>query len=515
MKIYQILFFAMAVMALSKPAVAQQKIKQVSPNWLEIQDSLGSWRNTANPAGLTRDQPVQFSKVQATYDIEQGDFRRPQQAQKINSQSIYGAGNTQLNDYYLQGFIRYNRQFREDATYNASLIDPFRDMPYYIIDSNASDWLNQLYTMGFDLASPVFKDKWTAGLSVDYQAASGAKQRDIRAENTQFGLSIRPGLTYQINANHVAGFNLLFATSKEESVNSNVNVYVDQGYFIHYGLGHAIPYVGSGTNMNYESEKWGAGLQYEYHGLWNLLLSTNYAIAAETANIGFLAGRTQGSILTRQSESSLRATRENTLFAHQIVLNYAFKLGEGTEYWNEFVPGLESDGYINQHKAVRSTYRNSFGEAAYTLIKKREGGYDWKLRGQASYRKREDQYLLPQSAFGMSYLNYALSFDKMISSGNATYTLGGKIGNQHSLSGDYRYGGQRADELPVQELMRSDLNFLTTDFLSIEIPFTYSLQVDNKHIHNFYVQAVGSWLDARSTEYQNRKKITLSVGAIF
>ena len=137
------------------------------------------------------------------------------------------------------------------------------------------------------------------------------------------------------------------------------------------------------------------------------------------------------------------------------------------------------------------------------------------MRDQASYRKREDQYLLPQSAFGMSYLNYALSFDKMISSGNATYTLGGKIGNRHSLSGDYRYRGQRADELPVQELMRSDLNFLTTDFLSIEIPFTYSLQMDNKHIHNFYVQAVGSWLDARSTEYQNRKKITLSVGAIF
>ena len=64
---------------------------------------------------------------------------------------------------------------------------------------------------------------------------------------------------------------------------SNVNSYVDQDYYILYGLGTAIKGIGSGVTSNYIGDRFGGALQYNFSmPSFNLLLEGSYDVKAET-----------------------------------------------------------------------------------------------------------------------------------------------------------------------------------------------------------------------------------------
>ncbi len=107
-------------------------------------------------------------------------------------------GRTLLDSFYVAGKFTYRREAIHDANFNASVIDPFRGMPFIIADNNPSDWVQQHYDLGFRVASPAY-GRWSLGLAGSYKAASGAKQRDVRTENNFYSLSVTPGVVYSIS----------------------------------------------------------------------------------------------------------------------------------------------------------------------------------------------------------------------------------------------------------------------------------------------------------------------------
>lgn len=485
---------------------------------LEIQDSLGSWRRSDNAAGLAWDKPTDFSIVRADYGVQSGAFKRPQEALQTSGPAIYGAGNIHMGKYYLQGFFSYKRERLEDVLFNTSLIDPFRDMPYMVLDSNASDWINQHYAMGFEWATPKFADRWSLGLGMRYQTSSGAKQRDIRAENNHYVLQIRPSVTYALHPRHIVGLHVSYDNMKEESNNRNVNNRVDQGYYLYYGLGHAVPYLGSGTTMDYKGDKWGLGLQYEYKGNWNVFASSTYILGAETADIGFVQGRTNGMVLNRKSSNELVAKRMLSRGVHQVNLNYEMTRNKGMEYWNEFVPGLESEGYINRYRATRSTYYRDVVQGRYTFLIKGNDAYSWKFDANVDYEKRNDAYLLPISTFNMENLAYGLSVQKAFTVGSSrasVVSVGGRFLQKQNLTGNYQYGGERPDEIPATELMQGELRYGSADYLVVDIPLTYSIKLGDLMGSSMFVRANAYWLNPADENMGERKGLQLSLGATF
>ena len=89
---------------------------------------------------------------------------------------------------------------------------------------------------------------------------------------------------------------------------SNVNTYVDQDYYILYGLGTAIKGIGGGVTSNYIGDRFGGALQYNFStSSFNLLLEGSYDIKAETVQHSYSTPKKIAGVKDRTAQVSLAA----------------------------------------------------------------------------------------------------------------------------------------------------------------------------------------------------------------
>lgn len=485
---------------------------------MDLETSLYQWNKSNNAAGLLIDQPSKHSRLSAGYSAVSGNLKMPQIGQEINTAQLNTSGNLNLNKLYLQGYFNYYREAIKDAEYNASLINPLRQMPYIVADTNASNWLNQHYQLGFKLSSKPIAEKLSLGLSTDYKASSGAKQRDIRAKNNYYELQIKPGIVYSLSAQQHFGANLLYKNFKEESTNSNVNLYVDQGYFFLFGLGNSINYIGAGRVMNYGGDALGAGLQYQYNGEIKVLAAVDYNVQAEDAEIAFTKKRPVGTILQKNWIADLKLQKKSENYSHAIHLNYEHSSANGIEYLTEFQSGLESEGYYVKYKSIRSKYQHQLGHLAYEIVKLHDIAYNWKASLNLDYTKFENNYLIPGSVMKAENLNYGISFNKLFlltGEKNKQLAIGANANIKKNVNGTYNYQGSSSEKLTVKDLERRNFEFHTADYTQFELPIVYSQRIKESSSTQLFVKAKGQLFTSNSFDFKNRKGFHVSVGATF
>ena len=205
-----------------------------------------------------------YSNVILGYDLQDGNYCRPQEGQKEAIVGVSSEGFINLKNAYVWGAFNFAQKNLTDAGYNASIADPFRGMPYYVADQHLSKWRNQYYDLKFRAATPLLGNHWALGLEGNYVATLAAKQRDPRVDTRFYTLGLTPGITYKLNNSHKFGASFKYSSIKEDSRMSNVNSYVDQDYYILYGLGTAIKGIGSGVTSNYIGDRFGGALQYNF-----------------------------------------------------------------------------------------------------------------------------------------------------------------------------------------------------------------------------------------------------------
>lgn len=504
------------ILMISLTAKAQENNKNIIEQ--EFETKLLQWNNSKNAAGLLLEKPSQNSNIEAGYSNSNGNFKQPQIGKNIADVFLKTKGNLYLKNYYLQGHFNYNRNSIKDAEYNASLIDPIRNMPYIVADTNSSDWLNQHYDLGFKVSTQPIAEKLAVGLSTNYRSSSGAKQRDIRAANYNYELQLVPSVVYSINNTHHIGANFLYKNTKEESSNSNVNTYVDQGYFFLFGLGNAINYVGSGRTMNYESDHLEGGVQYQYTRSFKLLAEVNYAVQAEDAIISFTDTRPVGTILMKRWYAKLNFQKQNEEFIHLANLDFTTSKSNGIEYITQYESGLESNGYYVQYKSTRSKYNNSSALLNYSLIKNKGLAYNWKANVFAQYNKLDNKYLIPNSLMLVENLTYGLSFGKLFyfsSENKKQLNIGAKVSRKNNLEREYSYTGSDANSITVTDLEQKNFEYYSANFTHLEIPITYSQRLNKDSNTQLFLKASGQVMTTNSTYFDNRKAFSFSVGATF
>jgi len=506
----------MILMVLSLTVQAQEKNKSIIEQ--EFESKLLQWNNSKNAAGILLDKPTQNSSIEAGYNSTNGKFKQPQIGQKVSDAFMKTKGNIYLKKFYLQGYFNYNRTSIKDAAYNASLIDPLRNMPYIVADTNSSNWLNQHYDLGFKLSTQPMTDKLTLGLAANYKSSSGAKQRDIRAENYIYDLHLAPSVVYSINNAHYIGANFMYKNTKEESSNMNVNTYVDQSYFFLFGLGNAINYVGSGRTMNYESDAIEGGLQYQYNDAFKLLAEVNYTIQAEDANIAFTNTRPVGTILMKQWNSKLNFQKQGEEYTNIADLNFSSSKSNGIEYITQFESGVESDGYYVKYKSTRSKYNKTSAQLNYSLIKNKDWAYNWKANAFVEYNKLDNKYLIPTSVILVENLNYGLSFDKLFTlsaENKSQLNIGAKVALKNNLKKEYNYSGSDINAVTVTDLEKRNFEYYSSDFTHLEVPITYSQSIKKNSKTQFFVKASGQLVTTKNSYFNNRKSFGISLGATF
>ncbi len=490
-----------------------------SPAAIELLKQQKLWFHSQNAAGTVFDDTRDYSNVQLGYNIENGNFHRPQEGEENKTLSVYSEGFLNLKDTYVWGEFAFEQKNVHEAGYNASITDPFRGMPYYVVDSHHSNWRNQYYNLKFRAATPLYGNKVALGLEGTYMASIAAKQRDPRVDTRFYTLELVPGITYAINSRHRLGLNLEYASIKEDSRMSNSDAYTDQDYYELYGLGVAVKGIGSGRTTNYYGDRVGAGLQYNYSTRRiNLLFEGNYTQKVENVDISFEVPKKDASVKEQIAQAALSLYATGTRFSHFIKAGYGYRYADGIQYVSQRDNSESQSGWMDLYHSIRSTYQLQTASVNYSLIRNKGDEYGWKIDTDVLYRKHNDEYLLPNSTKESEnvYVNLC---------GKKNFFLGNKLnkrllitagaGYNKNLSGSYRYGGVHADYLTVTELETSGENFLTSEYYKVGIGATYSQQYSADKKTTLFAKAGFDYAKTSDYDFDHRSYVSFCVGVNF
>ena len=500
-------------------ACLQANAQGFSPAAMEQLKMQRLWLNSQNASGMVFDDTTPFSNLHVNYDLQDGNFHRPQEGKKESTIGVSSEGFMNLKSALVWGSFSFQQKNLTDAGYNASITDPFRGMPYYIIDEHQSDWRNQYYDLRFRASTPLINNRWAFGVEGVYQASLAAKQRDPRVDTRFYTLKIVPGISYQMNDAHRIGLSLRYESIKEDSRMENENSDVDQKYYILYGLGTAVQGIGSGRVTNYYGDRIGGALQYNFQSpTWNVLLEGSYDIRSEIVEQSFTSPKKDAGVKEKTLRFSGTAYQQGEYYSHYLKASYTNRQMDGIQYISKYDNTESLDGWEVLYKSIRSTYDTQIASLDYALMRNRGNEYNWKLEAGVAYGKQNDEYILPNSWKNSENIFVNLG-------GKKNFVVGSKMNNRllldihvaykKNLSGEYRYGGSHADYISVTGLETADANYLNSDWNRIGASLTYSQLVKADSKTNFFVKAAFDRVGTKDFNFDNRNYFSFSAGCNF
>jgi|WetSurMetagenome_2_1015567.scaffolds.fasta_scaffold43807_2 hypothetical protein len=504
------------LLIISTPSTAQE-MSDITPAALVKIKTDKMWLNTSNSAGDVYDEPQKYSYVEAKYQTYNGSFHRAQQGKDGNSLQFVSEGNLILNKTRVWGFFSYNRDNINGTQFNSSIIDPYRGMPYYVADTVVSNWRNQHYKLGFRVGQPI-NPNLAVGIEGWYLASTGAKQMDPRTLNNQMTLILKPSVVFKFNIHNHLGANLEYYSLKEESNMSNVNSYVNQTYYKMYGLGTAIVGLGSGRTTNYVGNDVGGALQYQYQGPVKILLESNYNYKVEDVKITFDTPQKDASTRDKIWKGSAYILKEYKNYLNAFNFVYTCRHIDGIQYITQRDNSEAQQGWLTLYSCVRSKYDTDDILANYSLMKKRNDEFLWKVDASVQYKNEKDKYLLPYSYKSAENITYSIGGNinfKMSEKCTKRLLIGTKWSYNNNLSGGYKYNGPNADYPVVAQFETNDLNYLITNYYCVNLSAVYSQRVKEVVKANVYAKAEFNYAKANSFGFGHRSTIDFSIGCNF
>ncbi len=509
----------MATMLLSFiiPALAQVNN---SPAATERLKEHNLWFQTKNAAGTAYDNTRQFSNIIVDYDMEDGDFKRPQQGEQDKTLSVSSEGFLNLKNAYVWGQFIFQHEDVKDASYNASITDPFRGMPYYVTDDYSdSKWRNQFYDLHFRASTPVINNWLTLGIDGTYKASIAAKQRDPSTDTRFYTLQLIPSATFAFDENNRVGVNVGYSSIKEDVYMDNTYTYLYQAYWTHYGLGvSTYGYSSGGPSINYYGHRWETAVQYQHQsGAWNLLLEGKYSKKVENADNSYSMPRKQFAVKDQTIDVNGTAIHEGEDYTHSLKAAWGYRHIDGIQYINQRDNTEAQQGWIDLHHDIRSTYVTHTASFKYGIMRNRGDEYNWRVDASVAYVGFSDEYLLPNSTKDSRNLFVDLEAKKNFKVGdrlNNRLLLAVKGGLRNAMSGEYRYGGTHED-YPTIAMEQADEDYLTSDAWHVGGSLTYSQQVKENQKLNVYLKAAIDYQKSKADLFDKRSFATCTLGFNF
>lgn len=508
----------MLVVMASAAANAQQK----SPTAIGMEKERSLWLNSGNAAGMLLDGTQTFSDITISYNNQNGDFKRPQQGRTDKSLDVASEGLLRLDKVLVWGRFDFRHQDVGDASYNASIGDPFRGMPYYVIDEyHDSNWRNLYYTLQGKMAVPI--TSWlTAGLTGVYKASLAAKQRDPSVDTRFYTLQITPGLTFTLSDRHRLGVSLDYASVKEDSRMDNVYYYLYQNYWTSYGMGVSTKDYGSeGHTTNYIGDRIGIALQYQYEaGGWRTLLEASHSKHVERAEQTFTAPQKMFLANDRRTEVKATAIYSGERVAHVLQASFGYRDIDGIQYMSQHDNTQAQQGWIDLHHDIRSEYVTHTAMAHYgfmSLCGEDKSEYDWRIDAELQYTAQDDEYILPHSVKDSKNLFLTIEGKKNFCVGQRLHKrllASTNVGWRNAMEGSYHYGGTHED-YPSVSMEQADEDFLTSDAWRLGASLTYSQQVKENLKTTVYVKAAFDYTKSQAEGFCKRSKAEVTLGVNF
>lgn len=486
---------------------------------LELLKEKRLWFNSSNAAGSVFDNKQNYSDLSIGYDVLGGNFKRPQQGRTQTDVKINCEGFMDLNSAYVWGKFSFDHRNVDEAGYNASVADPFRGLPLYIVDPYQSDWRNQYYDMSFRAATPLYWGKLALGIEGTYKAALAAKQRDPRVDTRYFELELIPGVAYEFLPGHRLGADFRFTSVKEDSRMENANSQIKHDYYVMYGLGFAEKKNGEGSTTNYHGTRYGGALQYNFgsEGV-NLLVEGRYSRRVENADASYSNPRKDAAADENLLDGNVNLQFTGKNFSNFFKANFSSRNIKGIQYVSQHDNSGNFEGWVDIFRSVRSKYKTRIAELDYSLLRNRADEYAWRVDAGMRYTKLDDIYLKPASEKNSEnlymHVDTKINFElDQVLRRRLLATLG--YGYNKNLSGKYVYNGPNPDYITVTEIEAKDEDYLTTNWYNLRVALEYSQQISQVQKTNAYGRVSFDYSKAMHHEFNQRSYVSVAVGVNF
>jgi len=160
----------------------------------EMLEWFNPWLNSTNASGLTRFSNAlpefqSLANAQLMFNRASGEFRCPTTPPTLNNIGFETRAVRRINNLFLEGYFKYDFSNRMDAQWNGLYVTGSN--PFFMADSIPGRFRSETIRAGARAALPVGRNH-VIGLSMDYVAGRGAKNRDLRNENSFTNFVARP-----------------------------------------------------------------------------------------------------------------------------------------------------------------------------------------------------------------------------------------------------------------------------------------------------------------------------------
>lgn len=510
----------------STPAsVAKQKMENI---WIN---------NTNNAAAGVVDAPSRYSLTDLSYGITKGDFKYVQEGDDNNSIKFHTEGGgiyTKLNDMFLYGEFSYKRDHLDGVRFNASKYDPLREMPFFLGDSTASEWVNQEYRIAMKASFPKLFNFMTIGLRGEYLAGQAAKQIDPRPLMMVSKFDVGASLLFELGKKHFIGLNYDYYNRREDGNASNTNNssvpmcwdFVFHSFFTQAELDY---YSALTPTRYYNANAMGGGFQYGFkNDNWNILLSANYMQRVEDVdtehldyNVGPAAGKTPLKMIgTVKEDTWSGALVANYKFnnGNMIALNakYEDKSVDGIEYFQTFDNTYEVQKWIVNAKYTRSNISKKSTTVKLDYIVNDGNVYKWWGGLQYASNTNDWIYYIPKSYQDIqnnSYTAFLSRHIKMKENNSLTISLnGGFSKNQDS---ELSYTGVNAENVGWKMFTVKDFQYLSTDYSKFGGEITYAFSGFKSETMSMFATFSYNYYSPDSDEFEKRTFTNFKIGIAF
>lgn len=496
------------------PASAQDE-KGVTSDQLELYNASNLWINTLNSAGINLFETLEYTDVYVGYKQSNGDFKRQQEGDKNNGFLFSAEGTSTIKDFYIWGKFSLETEKKRGSRFNASIIDPFRGMPFIIADNKDADWRLQYYNLAARISTPKLADNLYAGIGVNYSVSTGAKQIDPRPENRYYSLELTPSIAWTFNKNNSIGGTFYYKNMHEISDINNKNNYVNSTFYKLEGLGAFTETSGILAYRDYRGNSFGGELEYGFKSdKFDFLFSGGYIYEYENVGDGTNLFINSSRALRDNYFGDLSFVIKGNKDKQKITASGTYQNINGIFYDNTKDPNDPTVGQITLYKKTRSKFKTTQLNLVYDYFKLNESaGYIWTSGAGVSYIHNDDIYLLPQPGVASSTqelhrYNFDIHGKYNIDKGlpfRGQLIVGADV--LYSLAGDcsLNYGGDKTDHIIYTDLLQKDFQFLSENYwkMSLDVQYSVPLMISGKSV-NAYCKLNGGFIpDVRGNKRTN------------
>ena len=426
--------------------------------------------NTNNAAGAQLDEMGYFSQLGINYNHTEGDFQRTQLGTNNNGYGFSTDGGGEFDNLkgaFMWGYFNYSHDKIHGARYNASLIDPLRGMPFYLADTNVSNWINQSYELGMKAATPIIGNHWVFGVGLDYQNMQGAKQIDPRPNVQMSKFEIKPSIVFTAGK-HAVGANYNYSSRREDGTATNSISLMTQPVWEVVAPGfYNTAEVGSGSFSGlraYNANAMGGGLQYSFAGeKIKVLLSGEYNFAVEDVNNNYtlpkIIGTTKENTWDVKGNLMWSINPDHSLFAEVEYYNRSI---DGIEYIQEWDNTYEVSQWIVISKNIRSNFSTQRTTAKVDYMKNKGNSYTWWAGLEIEQESLSDIYYLPRSTQDVDNLYISAHVKKNFIFGLNSIVLGVSGGYKDNRAKSISFTGNYADSDIYKHMVLRDYYYLSS-----------------------------------------------------